>query len=500
MTQDRARANGGSVTSFSDTYWRQNRQPALSPVPSLSQAESVSFRELADNLPSLCWIADADGYITWYNRRWHEYCGTTPEQMEGWGWQSVHDPAVLPDVMAGWTASIRSGEPFEMTFPLRGADGVLRPFLTRIIPLRDGAGKVRRWIGNNVEISRQVAVEDELRAARDQLGEAARVSADREAFLSSVLSASTDCIKVLELDGTLSFMSEGGMAVMEVGDFNQVRGCPWPDFMKDGGVGLARDALAAAREGRTSHFEAGADTFIGTPRWWSVSVSPITDDTGQVVRILSVSRDISELRRAREQQELLNGELAHRLKNTLSIIQAIARQTLSGIGDKEAVIAFSDRVVALSRAHDVLTAQNWSAAGVRDVAAGVLATFDPDATSGTSRVALAGPDVTVGARAALGLSLLLHELATNATKHGALGAAGGAVRFDWSIDVGGEEPVLRMTWAERGGPPAKEPSRRGFGSRIIHMGLTGSGGTVADYAPEGLTLKIEAPVSQLQQA
>ena len=126
------------------------------------RVDQAEYRELADNLPTLCWIANADGYIIWYNRRWHEYCGTTAEQMEGWGWQSVHDPEVLADVLKRWTGSVASGEPFEMVFPLRGADGIFRPFLTRIIPLCDDAGVPQRWIGNNIDISEQVRVEREL--------------------------------------------------------------------------------------------------------------------------------------------------------------------------------------------------------------------------------------------------------------------------------------------------------------------------------------------------
>ena len=135
------------------------------------------FRLLADNLPALCWMANADGYLFWYNRRWHEYCGTTPEQVEGWGWQSVHDPAVLPDVLERWHACIATGAPFEMTFPLRGADGVFRPFLTRVEPVRDAPdtdhpqGRITRWFGTNADISVQAAAEAALRNSETQLRE-----------------------------------------------------------------------------------------------------------------------------------------------------------------------------------------------------------------------------------------------------------------------------------------------------------------------------------------
>jgi PAS domain S-box-containing protein len=98
------------------------------------------FQTMANSIPQLAWIAHADGFIFWYNRRWHDYTGTTPEQMEGWGWQSVHDPEVLPLVMERWQEAIATGQRFEMEFPLRGADGRFRVFLTRVEPVRDAQG------------------------------------------------------------------------------------------------------------------------------------------------------------------------------------------------------------------------------------------------------------------------------------------------------------------------------------------------------------------------
>ncbi|GAC1547436.1 MAG: hypothetical protein NVS2B5_00250 [Beijerinckiaceae bacterium] len=121
------------------------------------------FRSLADSIPTLCWMAEADGYIVWYNSGWYDYTGTTPADMEGWGWQRVHDPDALPEVLERWNASIASGEPFEMVFPLRKADGTFRPFLTRIVPVRDDRGAVVKWFGTNTDISAQRQAEMELR-------------------------------------------------------------------------------------------------------------------------------------------------------------------------------------------------------------------------------------------------------------------------------------------------------------------------------------------------
>ena len=120
----------------------------------LADAERL-FRTMADHLPELAWAAQPDGHIDFYNRRWYEYTGTTFEEMQGWGWKSVHDPAVLPEVTARWKNSLATGAPFEMEFPLRGAGGEFRWFLTRVNPLRDAAGRIVRWIGTNADIHEQ---------------------------------------------------------------------------------------------------------------------------------------------------------------------------------------------------------------------------------------------------------------------------------------------------------------------------------------------------------
>lgn len=140
------------------------------------------FRLLADAIPQLAWIAHADGYIDWYNQRWYEYTGTTPQQMEGWGWKIVHDPEVLPSVLESWQASIATGKPFDMTFPLRGADGKFRPFLTRIMPLLGANGKVLQWFGTNTQITEQKELEDALRQAKT---EAERANQAKSKFLAS---------------------------------------------------------------------------------------------------------------------------------------------------------------------------------------------------------------------------------------------------------------------------------------------------------------------------
>ncbi|HJT77645.1 MAG TPA: ATP-binding protein, partial [Gemmataceae bacterium] len=121
------------------------------------------FRTLADSIPQLAWMARPDGHIFWYNRRWYEYTGTTPEQMQGWGWQAVHDPGELPRVLAEWKAALAEGRPWEDLFPLRRYDGRLRWHLSRAIPVRDGQGRVVRWFGTNTDIEDRKEAEARLR-------------------------------------------------------------------------------------------------------------------------------------------------------------------------------------------------------------------------------------------------------------------------------------------------------------------------------------------------
>jgi PAS domain S-box-containing protein len=133
------------------------------------QESEEKFRLMADNIPPMAWMARPDGSVFWYNRRWYDYTGTTPEQMEGWGGQSVHDPLERPRVMERWHASLDQGEPFEMVFPLRGADGKFRTFLTRIVPLRGADGAIRYWFGTNADITEIKATEEGLRQRIERL-------------------------------------------------------------------------------------------------------------------------------------------------------------------------------------------------------------------------------------------------------------------------------------------------------------------------------------------
>lgn len=141
----------------------------------LRESEAL-FRTLADSVPQMAWMAEADGHVFWYNQRWYQFTGTTEEQMLGWGWESVHDPNALSQVVKKWTAAINAGERFEMVFPLRGKDGGYRDFLTLAVPLRDSRGNVVRWFGTNTDITDQRRAEEALRES-EKLAATGRLAA-----------------------------------------------------------------------------------------------------------------------------------------------------------------------------------------------------------------------------------------------------------------------------------------------------------------------------------
>jgi PAS domain S-box-containing protein len=142
-----------------DATKRENAANAL-------EESEERFRAVANSMTQLAWIARPDGHLFWYNQRWYDYTGATPEQMEGWGWQTVHDPEELPKVLEQWKRSISTGEPFEMTFPMRGADGGFRQFLTRAFPLKDAENRVMQWFGTNTDVDELSRTEKALNAAR----------------------------------------------------------------------------------------------------------------------------------------------------------------------------------------------------------------------------------------------------------------------------------------------------------------------------------------------
>jgi PAS domain S-box-containing protein len=253
-----------------------------------------------------------------------------------------------------------------------------------------------------------------------------------------------------------------------------------------------REAFAARKPFRA---EVRVRDREGALRWLRCEGVPRLDDAHRFLGYTGCNVDVTDAKVAEERRDLLINELNHRVKNTLATVQSIATQTLRNVlTADQARRDIEARLIALSRAHDVLTRENWEGASLREIAAQALA---PYRSAGEARLLVAGPDVRLSPRMALALAMAFQELATNAVKYGALSNETGRVRIAWRIGRGeGGRLALSLRWEESGGPPVQAPARRGFGSRLIEQGLARDlDGTVSiGFEPEGVVCTIEAPL------
>ena len=257
-------------------------------------------------------------------------------------------------------------------------------------------------------------------------------------------------------------------------------------------VGRRLAYLSTRPDGEVSEFELRVLRPDGSYRWiLDRAVVFERNPAGRIVKTLSAAIDIDERKRAEERRTLLIHELNHRVKNTLAAVQSIARQTLRSERDPaEMSEVFTARLVSLSAAHDILTRENWEGAGLRELAQVALGAFDE------RRIRMSGPEVRLGARAAIALSMALHELATNAAKYGALSGAAGHVALSWGVRRASHQVLLELEWREAGGPPVTPPRRRGFGSRLLTQGLRADLNGAAEllFEPDGVVCRISAPL------
>ncbi len=225
---------------------------------------------------------------------------------------------------------------------------------------------------------------------------------------------------------------------------------------------------------------------------------PMVEDNGRVSGILVQALDVTELRAEQTKQELLSHELGHRLKNQLAMVQAIASQTLRNSTDLTSARArLSDRIAVLSAAHDVVLLGGIGASTVTQLVEQMLSLHD-DALN--PRISVSGTDIKVGTRPSLSLALILHELATNAIKYGALSTPEGRIAIGWEV-AGRKSDRFKLVWTETGGPPAHEPRNAGSGMRLVNAGLNGTADCKVTFSfePQGLVFVIDADLDGFQR-
>ncbi|MES2700528.1 MAG: HWE histidine kinase domain-containing protein [Pseudomonadota bacterium] len=222
--------------------------------------------------------------------------------------------------------------------------------------------------------------------------------------------------------------------------------------------------------------------------WFTWCYTPLRLADGSVAGILDTVVETTRTVEARQDLELANHELAHRLKNSLAIVRAIASQTLRKTTEPGAFESFESRLVALDHAHTVLLQQDWSTGSLRKA---VLDSLVPNADLG--RITLAGEDAEIGSKTSMALSMMLHELATNAVKYGALSNDTGQVAIAWTVT----DTDFTIEWRETGGPPVQKPERTGFGTRLIRRGLGGASQGHTAFDPAGVIFTLVMPVDEL---
>jgi two-component system CheB/CheR fusion protein len=194
-----------------------------------------------------------------------------------------------------------------------------------------------------------------------------------------------------------------------------------------------------------------------------------------------------------ERQQLLLGELTHRVKNTLAVVQSMARQTLRNSASPEQFIeSFEGRLSAMANAHGLLVQSNWQGADFAELARTQLGTY----TSGKrDRVRMAGPEIALSAELATPLGLVLHELGSNAAKYGALSNLSGRVELTWTKEIRNQQAYLMVVWKETGGPPVQPPAKRGFGTTLIENGIPGAP-VRCEFNSDGVVCTIQLPLPE----
>jgi PAS domain S-box-containing protein len=316
-----------------------------------------------------------------------------------------------------------------------------------------------------------------------------------QAHLAAIVSSSPSAVVSLSPDGVIRTWNAAATGLFGYTPEEAI-GQPVHILSPPDSRALFDDLYAQVRAGSVVHMDVVRRHKDGRLIDVSINVAPMYDDAGKLVGISSINRDISE-RKARERHiEFLMRELSHRSKNLLAVVQAIAGQTARYSPSLEEFQGrFADRVHAMSRSQDLLTARNWRSVSVADLVEAQLAPFIEGARS---RIEMTGPELQLRPDVVHGISLALNELATNAAKYGALSVPEGRVVIAWGLSqVADGSKRFRMSWRETGGPPVREPDHKGFGQVVITQMVAASlrAEVRLDFEPGGVCWALDAPAA-----
>lgn len=445
------------------------------------------FVRFMTHLPGLAWIKDHDGRYVFANQAAASAFGRTVDDLIG-----RTDDEIFPSDIAEQfkrndadARSQRGGIQVIETLPQ--TDGILHHSLVSkfAIPATDGSNTMTAGVA--IDVTDRKAAEDRIKVLNEDLRHQVE---EREALLAAlpvgVFMARDAACRHITMNSAGAAMLRLPQSAAPPTSGSDPMSLPF-DVARDG---LERTSieLTMQRAVQLQQPIVGDEIEVTVPDQSRISLlasaMPLFGATGQVRGCISVCVDISERKRSEQHMSLLIDELNHRAKNLLAIVQSIASQTLRTASDPEVfTAAFTKRLEALSRAHTLLTRTTWQGAPLRELATEALAAF---AAVG-ERVAISGPPIVVAPSIVVTLCLILHELATNAVKHGALRTPGGKLSVSWSRESAG----TTLTWHEACEFKVVPPTRSGFGSRLISVSAGQLGGSAQlDYAPGGLVARL----------
>ena len=453
-------------------------------MPKPASLGRSTFELMADQAPVLIWISGADRLCTWFNQTWLTFVGRSLAQEVGEGWVDNVHPEDRADVVSVCAEAFAARRPFDVEYRLRRHDGVYRWMLARSVPHFGDDGVFKGYIGTCTDISQRIAAEQRVRELNTDLTH----RLEEQTALLAALPVGVFIAR--DAACTQMTMNEAGARMLRISPTtNPSKTGPaapsLPFRVFQDGRELAPSELIMQRASQIGQSIHGVEVDMvfgdGSCITLHESASPLFDESGRVRGCVAVFVDITERKQSERQKSLLIDELNHRVKNTLSIVQSIANQTLRLTPKPETfTAAFTSRLAALARTHALLTQSSWEGSCLDSLLSCALSPFEIDAR----RIVIAGPPVSVRSSIAVTLSLVLHELATNAVKHGALSTHDGKLAVSWDRDG----DTVRLRWKEMNGPPVGAARRRGFGSRLIAASADQLGGSIdLDYAPRGLT-------------
>ena len=439
-------------------------------------AAGLDLPQVLDALPSAVYMTDAGGRITYYNEAAATLWGQRPElgKSKWCGSWKLHSPDGRPLAHDQCSMAMTLRE----RLPIHGIeaiaerpDGTTVPFISYPTPLYDAADTLVGAVNFLVDIRDRKRAEEFVQR------------------LASIVAFSDDAIVSKNLDGVITSWNSGAVRLYGY-TADEVIGKPITILIPLDRLDEESGILERIGRGeRIDHYETLRRRKDGSLVEISLTVSPIKNAEGRIVGASKIARDITERRRAQEQQQLLIAEIKHRIKNTLATVQSIAVQTLRSTSAEERQ-AFVERLRALAGAHDLVTLESWNRASVHDVVCRALEAFQEDHRE---RFVISGPrDVWLNASKSLLLAMALYELGTNAVKYGALSNRSGSVRIEWELLQGIQLNRVKLCWLERDGPHVKAPEHKGFGSLLLERALEGGLGVARlDYAPQGLVCTLE---------